>query len=169
VSYPENVTEPLANKEKIMKEELKSLRQFFLNTISCLTEEDSGYAPQEGMYTVSQMVGHTAHTVEWFMDGAFGPDGFDLNFDNYVERMKQHSSLTKSIEYFKKSVEQTIQKIQDVSDEELITPLPAGPIMGGAPKMAVIGAISDHTAHHRGALSVYARLLGKTPPMPYGE
>jgi uncharacterized damage-inducible protein DinB len=26
----------------------------------------------------------------------------------------------------------------------------------------------EHTAHHRGALTVYSRLLGKVPPMPYG-
>ncbi len=26
---------------------------------------------------------------------------------------------------------------------------------------------SSHTAHHRGALAVYARLLGKVPAMPY--
>jgi len=150
-------------------EQLKSLRQFFLNTISCLTEEDSGYAPQEEMYTVSQMVGHTAHTVEWLMEGAFGSNGFDLNFENYAERMKQHSSLTKSIAYFEKAVEQAIQTIQNVSDEELVALLPQGPVLGGAPKIVVVGAIADHTAHHRGALSVYARLLGKTPQMPYGE
>ena len=39
--------------------------------------------------------------------------------------------------------------------------------MGGLPRSAIFGAITDHTAHHRGALTVYARLLGKTPPMPY--
>jgi uncharacterized damage-inducible protein DinB len=26
----------------------------------------------------------------------------------------------------------------------------------------------EHTAHHRGALTVYSRKLGKVPPMPYG-
>jgi uncharacterized damage-inducible protein DinB len=26
----------------------------------------------------------------------------------------------------------------------------------------------EHTAHHRGALTVYSRLLGKVPLMPYG-
>jgi uncharacterized damage-inducible protein DinB len=39
--------------------------------------------------------------------------------------------------------------------------------MGGAPRLSVIGAISDHTAHHRGALTVYSRLLGKVPKLPY--
>ena len=40
-------------------------------------------------------------------------------------------------------------------------------IMGGAPRLAIFGAINDHTAHHRGALTVYARLNGIVPPMPY--
>ncbi len=150
-------------------EQLRTMRQFFLNTISCLTEEDSAYAPKEGMYTVAEMIGHTAHTVEWFMDGAFGADGFDMNFENYAERMKQHTSLTKSVAYFQDTIEQAIQKITDTTDKELVAPIPQGPVMGGAPKMAVVGAIADHTAHHRGALSVYARLLGKIPQMPYGE
>jgi uncharacterized damage-inducible protein DinB len=39
--------------------------------------------------------------------------------------------------------------------------------MGGAPRLAVFVAIADHTAHHRGALAVYARLNGIVPPMPY--
>jgi uncharacterized damage-inducible protein DinB len=39
--------------------------------------------------------------------------------------------------------------------------------MGGLPRQCIVGAISDHTAHHRGALGVYARLLGRVPAMPY--
>jgi uncharacterized damage-inducible protein DinB len=35
--------------------------------------------------------------------------------------------------------------------------------------MAIFGAITDHTAHHRGALTVYARLAGAVPPMPYAD
>lgn len=151
-------------------EQLRSVRQFFLNTISCFTEEDSAYTPkEEEMYTVAQVIGHTAHTVEWFIDGAFGSDGFDLNFENYAERMKQHTSLEKSVQYFEQTIEQAIQTIDKASDEELLTLLSEGPVMAGAPKMAVVGALADHTAHHRGALGVYARLLGKVPKMPYGE
>jgi uncharacterized damage-inducible protein DinB len=39
--------------------------------------------------------------------------------------------------------------------------------MGGVPRFAITNALTDHTAHHRGALTVYARLLGLVPPMPY--
>ena len=48
-----------------------------------------------------------------------------------------------------------------------MSPLPPGPIMGGQPRLAIFGALTDHSAHHRGALTVYSRLLGKVPPMPY--
>jgi uncharacterized damage-inducible protein DinB len=50
-----------------------------------------------------------------------------------------------------------------------MAPIADGPIMGGAPRMAIFGAITDHTAHHRGALTVYARLGGAVPPMPYAD
>ena len=53
------------------------------------------------------------------------------------------------------------------SDADLMMPLPSGPIMGGVPRMAIFSAITDHTAHHRGALTVYARISGVVPPMPY--
>jgi len=35
--------------------------------------------------------------------------------------------------------------------------------------MAIFSAITAHTAHHRGALTVYARILGLVPPMPSME
>ena len=150
-------------------EQLKTTRQFLLNTISCLTEEDSGFAPNEEMYTVAQQIGHTAHTVTWFMDGVLGPNGFDMNFDDYGERMKKYTSLTQAVAEFNQAIDRAIQQVEKISVEELMAPIPPGPVMAGAPKMAVIGGLADHTAHHRGALSVYARLIGKVPQMPYGE
>jgi uncharacterized damage-inducible protein DinB len=53
--------------------------------------------------------------------------------------------------------------------EELAQPLPADGIMGGAPRFVIVEAINDHTAHHRGALTVYARMRGRVPAMPYME
>ena len=149
-------------------ERLKTQEKFFLNTISCLTEDDSGFKPNEEMYTVAQHVGHAAETVEWFLEGAFSDKGFDMNFEDYAERMKKYTSLDACIKYFKEATANGIEKLNKVPDSELMVPITAQ-IMTGAPKMAVVGAISDHTAHHRGSLAVYARLLGKKPQMPYGE
>jgi uncharacterized damage-inducible protein DinB len=40
--------------------------------------------------------------------------------------------------------------------------------MGGQPVSDIVWATVEHTAHHRGALTVYSRSLGKVLPMPYG-
>ena len=147
--------------------QLKMQEQFFLNTIDCLTEEDSDFAPTEEMYTVAQHVGHTAETYDWFIEGAFGA-GFDMNFENYAEEMKKYTSFSECVKQLKTSVANAVEKINSLSEEELMSPI-TGEIMKGAPKMAIVYALGDHTAHHRGALAVYARLLGKEPKMPYAE
>ncbi len=149
-------------------EQLKTQEKFFLNTISCFTEGDSSFKPKDEMYTVAQHVGHAAETVDWFLEGAFGKGGFDMDFENYHERMKKYTSFDECVKQFKDATASGIQNITNIPDSELTAPIEAE-IMTGAPKMAVVGAIGDHTAHHRGALAVYARLLGKAPKMPYGE
>jgi len=154
--------------KEVVIEQLKIQENFFLNTISCLTEEDSSFSPNEEMYTVAQHIGHSAETIDWFLEGAFGEKGFDMGFENYAERMKKYISFDESVKYFKEATANGIKRLEALSDAELMTPITAE-IMTGAPKMAVVNGIVDHTAHHRGALAVYARLLGKKPQMPYGE
>ena len=55
------------------------------------------------------------------------------------------------------------------SAEEWASLFPPNPIMGEMPRYSIIGGVTDHTAHHRGALTVYQRLLELTPLMPYME
>lgn len=139
-----------------------------MNTIECLNEDDSAFKPKDEMFTVAQHIGHAAETYDWFIEGAFGEKGFDMNFDDYAERIKIYTSYNECVEQFKTAVANAIQKIEGLTEPELMTPITAE-IMKGAPKMSIVYALADHTAHHRGALSVYARLLGKKPQMPYGE
>jgi uncharacterized damage-inducible protein DinB len=40
--------------------------------------------------------------------------------------------------------------------------------MGGMPIYSIVSALVDHTAHHRGALTTYARANGIVPADPYG-
>jgi uncharacterized damage-inducible protein DinB len=61
-----------------------------------------------------------------------------------------------------------VQFLRSRSAEDLARPLPPGPVMGGAPVTDIVWSMVEHSAHHRGALTVYARELGKVPPMPYG-
>jgi uncharacterized damage-inducible protein DinB len=150
--------------------DLNSSREFFLRATDCLTEEDSKYTPSRDMYTVSQMVAHVAQSIDWFIDGALiSKSGFSMDFDEHIGLAKAVSSLNEARKWLDQAYTAAIDMVNSKSDEELLSPLPDGPIMGGLPKSAVIGAISEHTAHHRGSLSVYSRLIGKTPKMPYGD
>jgi len=147
--------------------QLDTVREFFHNSTACLEEKDSTFAPHEGMFTVAQQIAHTAQSIDWFVAGGFG-SGFGLNFEKHIAETNACTSLAKAMDWFDRSVAEAKETIGSKSDAELLAPIPEGPIMAGAPRMAVVAGLADHTAHHRGALGVYARALGKTPAMPYG-
>ena len=147
--------------------QLNAAAEYFDRSTGSLTEEDSAYSPAEGVFTTAQQVAHAANTIDWFVEGAFRPDGFDMNFEEHERKVREVTSLVDARAWFARSVNNARTAIESKSDEEWAQPLPAGLIMGGQPRLVIFGGISDHTAHHRGALTVYARLLGKTPPMPY--
>ena len=94
-------------------------------------------------------------------------DGFDMDFDKHIADSHAASGFDACKQLVVSAFSDARELIGQQTDEALLKPLPEGPIMGGAPAMTVVSGIADHTAHHRGSLSVYARLLGKTAPMPY--
>jgi uncharacterized damage-inducible protein DinB len=147
--------------------ELDSAREFFDRSTRNLAEEHSTFSPAPEMMTTAQQVAHVAKTIEWFMEGAFRPEGFDLNFEEQAKVVMGCTSLATARAWFEKAVGAAKSTVAAKSDADLLTPLPPGPIMGGVPRFAIFSAITDHTAHHRGALTVYARLNGIVPPMPY--
>jgi uncharacterized damage-inducible protein DinB len=147
--------------------ELRSAHEFFNRSTRNLTEAHSTFAPANGMMTASQQVAHAAHTIDWFVQGAFRPEGFDLNWDEQVKLVGSYTSLDQARAWFERAIASAVAKAESLSDAELLAPIAAGPIMGGVPRIAIFSAITDHTAHHRGALTTYARLNGIVPPMPY--
>ena len=146
--------------------DLAQTLKFFKSTLSVFEEADSAFAPQSELYTVAGHVDHVAGTVDWFIEGAFGR-GWDTDFETHIAESKTVTSLVTAIERLEKAFADASKVISQASDEELFAPIPNDVIMGGAPRAAVVSGITDHTAHHRGALSVYARLIGKEPSMPY--
>ena len=146
--------------------QLKTAKQYFHKSTECLDEGDSGFSPSEGMFTAAQQVAHTAQIVDWFMAGVFG-SGFDMDFAKLDEEVRKVSSLKAARESFDGSFAKLIDLIGSKTMEELSEPIPEGPIMAGAPRMAIVAGLIEHTSHHRGALTVYARLRGKVPAMPY--
>lgn len=149
--------------------QLLASQEFFNRSTGSLTEADSGFRPREGMMTAAQQVAHAAHTLDWFREGATRPEGFDLDFERHARELESVNSLAAARETLETAFASAIRFARETPAGELSKTLPDGPILGGLPKSEVIWAMVEHTAHHRGALSVYARLLDKVPPMPYGD
>jgi uncharacterized damage-inducible protein DinB len=148
--------------------QLLASKDFFERSTRVLDEADSEFRPLEAMMTVAQQVAHTAQTLDWFIEGVSRPDGFDLDFEKQAKALAGVTSLAAARQLLEAAYAKAIHFLRSRSPEDLAKPLPPGPIMGGQPISDIVWAMVEHTAHHRGALTVYSRLLGKVPPMPYG-
>jgi uncharacterized damage-inducible protein DinB len=147
--------------------QLLASKAFFDRSTRLLEETDSQFRPQGEMMTVAQQVAHAAQTLDWFVQGASRPEGFDLDFQAHAAALAKVTSLAAAREMLEASYTSAIHFLRSQSAEDLARPLPSGPVMGGQPTSNIVWAMVEHTAHHRGALTVYTRLLGKVPPMPY--
>ncbi len=147
-------------------EQLSAAHKFFKTTMTAFTEDDSSFSPKPELYTVAAHVAHSADSVDWFVEGAFGK-GWDMDFEALIARAREVKSIEEAMSWFDRSFVQAMAVVGGASDEKLFAPMRDSPIMEGAPRCAIVSGITDHTAHHRGALALYARLLDKVPPMPY--
>lgn len=148
--------------------QLLSSMEFFERSTRVLDEADSGFRPRDSMMTVAQHVAHTAQTLDWFVEGASRPEGFDLDFEKHAKALEGAASLAAARQMLEAAYANAILYLRSCSAEDLARPLSPGPVMGGQPISDIVWAMVEHTAHHRGALTVYSRQLGKVPPMPYG-
>lgn len=151
---------------ELMVKELESTVKFFKTTISIFEPSDAGYAPDPVQYSVAGHIAHSADSVDWFVEGAFGA-GWVMDFAALIAKARAVESLEEATAWLDRSFVNAIRVVGQASDQELFGPITDSRIMPGAPRMAIVSGIVDHSAHHRGSLAVYARLLGKTPPMPY--
>jgi uncharacterized damage-inducible protein DinB len=148
--------------------QLLASKEFFERSTGVLDEADSGFRPQEGMMTVAQHVAHTAQTLDWFIEGASRREGFDLDFEKQAKALEGVTSLAAARQMLETAYANAIHFLRSRSPEDLARPLSPGPVMGGQPISDIVWVMVEHSAHHRGALTVYSRQLGKVSPMPYG-
>ena len=147
-------------------QQLKSSKEFLDRATRELTEKESNFAPSPDTFTAAQLIAHIGLSATWFVEGAFG-SGFVMTESAMADEFKGITSLKEARAICTKNYNIAIELIASKTMEELLEPLPEGPVMAGLPKLAIVEGIIEHTAHHRGALSVYTRLCGKVPPMPY--
>ncbi|MES1258862.1 MAG: DinB family protein [Acidobacteriota bacterium] len=148
--------------------QLLTSKEFFERSTRVLEEADSQYRPQADMMTVAQQVAHVAQTLDWFVEGASRPAGFDLDFEKHAQALASVTSLAAARGLLETAYGNAVHFVRSRSAEQMAEALPPGPVMGGQPVSDIVWAMVEHTAHHRGALTVYSRSLGKVPPMPYG-
>ncbi len=156
------------NRADLLKE-IESSLEYFERSSRPLTEADSNFSPASGMLTVAQQVAHIGLTIDWFLGGAFSPQGFSMDFAKMREELMRFDSLQRAREFTSAAYSRLSSAVSERSEPDWLAPLAPGPVMGGEPRLSVIYGVVEHTAHHRGALTVYTRLLGKTPMMPYME
>lgn len=146
--------------------QLNNSREFWNRSTRPLAEEHSNFAACDGLFTVAGHVAHAAQTIEWFFNAAFDSD-WNMDFEGLDRQVRAVTSLAEARAWFERANERAIEVAEAHSAAEWESPFPPNPILGEIPRDAIVSSVLDHTAHHRGALTVYQRLLGLTPPMPY--
>ena len=91
-----------------------------------------------------------------------------MHFEAQIKLVMSVKSLSVAREWFDKSMIDAIGILSVRNEAELMMLLPSGPVLGGMPRIGIVREIVDHTAHHRGALTMYARMKDIVPADPYG-
>ena len=157
---------PAASNAALLRS-IANVKQFFDRTLSAFDESDSSFAPSSGVFTCAQQVAHTAQTFDWFLEGAFRPTGFETDFETMEKRVREVTSLARAKTWLDEAYGRIVAALKERPASEWSVLIPKDTIMGGNPRSSIVDGLADHTAHHRGSLAGYARLRGKTPPMPY--
>jgi len=133
--------------------QLVASQDFFERSTRVLDEADSGFRPREGMMTVAQQVAHTAQTLDWFIEGAFRPEGYDLDFAKHARPRGRDLAGRRPPDCSKRRTP-TLSRFSARAAWR-ISRGHSRPADHGRPahqrhRMAMV----EHTAHHRGALTV---------------
>ena len=80
-------------------QQLAAAKEWFDRSTRTLSEEDSSFAPEKDAFTTAQQVAHVAQTIDWFIEGAFRPEGFDMDFGALDQEVRKVESLTAAREW----------------------------------------------------------------------
>src|ERR1035441_1743010 len=102
--------------------QLTASQDFFDRSTRVLDEADSGFRPREGVMTVAQQVAHTAQTLDWFIQGASRPEGFDLDFEKHAQALEAATSLPAARQMLATAYANAIHFLRSRSPEDLAQP-----------------------------------------------
>jgi uncharacterized damage-inducible protein DinB len=148
--------------------DIDATRMFFDRTTRVLDEADASFRATPETMTVVGQVAHVAQSIDWFREGAL-EDRWRTDWEAMAAELGKVETLAAARAWVDEAWGRLRAAIEAMPEKKLAEPIPANPILPSRPRAYVVTGIADHTAHHRGSLAVYARLLGKVPPMPYGD
>ncbi len=133
------------NSENPFVPQILASKEFFERSTRVLEEADSEFSPTPDMMTVAQQVAHTAHTIDWFIEGVSRPEGFDLDFAKQAELINAVVSLTKAREMLAAAYDHAIAFVNEKGLEGLMPADSSGTDYGwGADEF---GGRGDDRAH----------------------
>src|SRR4051794_39221669 len=98
--------------------ELSAAAEYFNRSTRNLTEAHSTFKPAPDMMSAAQQVAHAAQTIDWFVQGAFRPEGFDVNFEEHMKELEKCVSLEAARAWFQKAIDTAKGMVASKSDEE---------------------------------------------------
>ncbi|MFN0122927.1 MAG: DinB family protein [Blastocatellia bacterium] len=140
--------------------------------IGCFTDADLDFRPQPGMRSVRELFAHF-YAMERVLAENVGSGKITQEVENVVisesdagrELLARLPTVTDLQQYANDCHAAAAAAVEKLTDEDLARPVEAP--YGTFPGAQFFTFAYDEHWHHRGQLYVYARLLGKEPPMLY--
>ncbi len=176
---------------------IRAHKQFFRRTLQAFEEQDAAFQPRPEMLSVAGHIHHVIAGLELFLAGVFpamerfqgrewrsrrgegqtwlglGPGFTSMEWTKVSNEDLSgadggEAPLAFALRAFEETMDLAAELYGQLSRQELLMMLPENPIQLRTPQEA-LEIMLDHTAHHRGALAQYARLLDREPKIPYFE
>jgi uncharacterized damage-inducible protein DinB len=147
-----------------LDQEAKSTRRL----LERIPESKFGWKPHEKSMTLGDLAMHVA-TIPGFFGRLATQDGFDAaNF----RPMAVPGTTPELVAIFDAGMADAKKHLSSLGDDKLMAPwsfMNGGKVLVTLPRISLIRSLlCNHYYHHRGQLSVYARLLGIPVPSIYG-
>jgi uncharacterized damage-inducible protein DinB len=131
--------------------------------------DKSEYKPHEKSMALLRLATHIAEMPLW-LAMTITTDGMDITTTDYKPYVPKNNEDL--LNFFDENLKKVEDILNNCSDEEMLkswTMKSGDNVIFSMPKVSVIrGMIMNHSAHHRGQLSVYFRLLDIPVPGTYG-
>ncbi len=187
----------LKNIDNLYVRKIYDQHEYFHRVVDIFDESESAFRPSKDLLSVAGQILHVSMLIEYFLSGMFGSYegltplsdselGFmDMSWTKIADEKDLHqvldparwsrpfmasTSVIEALKLFDDVTDKAAELIGAMSLQDFATAQP--PINPVLPPEKfqypdILEVMNDHTAHHRGALVVYAHLLEKDPKMPY--